>query len=75
VAAWRDHGCAATGAPYVIRGLLCQAGRLDSITDKKLSRDLAKTFLDAAACPASKYLSEADRARLTAIISAATVPR
>jgi uncharacterized protein YjbI with pentapeptide repeats len=62
----RDAGCAAEGAPYVIRRLLR--------SHQELTRALAPTFLDEANCPGAHGLSEEDKSALRKIRGPAAPP-
>ncbi len=73
---WRQLGCSAEGAPYVLHGLVVQLNGLatpygNSIPRIPIQSDAAKAraaaFLDEAHCPGAHGLSEADKARLKKI--------
>ena len=72
VEARRVAGCAAEGAPYVIRGLL---RRFAPVFNQESEKILAKAFLDPVTCPAATQLSEDDKASLTAIRGPTPPPR
>lgn len=73
---WRNSGCAADGAPYVLRALL---SRLDDPEESGLGADspekakLAVAFLDKD-CAGARGLSEAEIAKLKAISARAPPP-
>jgi uncharacterized protein YjbI with pentapeptide repeats len=62
----RKLGCSATGAPYVIHGLLLGRHPLFAST-QCWGADLAAAFLDEVNCPGAHGLSEEDKASLRAI--------
>ena len=70
-AIWQETGCAAEGAPYVLRGLLRNLSSPYSPFSKQRSeqspRKLAKAFLDAEHCPGAHGLSDDERAQLKEI--------
>jgi uncharacterized protein YjbI with pentapeptide repeats/tetratricopeptide (TPR) repeat protein len=59
-AVWKTTGCAISGAPYVIRGLI---GRLD-LLDVQSARSVASSFLDEKSCEGAHGLSEEDKGKL-----------
>ena len=69
---WQSAGCAPTGAPHVIRGLLRQ---IDGDKPEAWQRTLAATFLDPKLCPAAAKLTDDDKARLIAIRDAPPPPQ
>jgi hypothetical protein len=60
---WRHSGCAVTGAPYVISGLLAY---LPDVRNRQWSV-LACSFLDEASCAGARGLSQDDKAKLRMI--------
>jgi hypothetical protein len=72
---WREVGCAAEGAPYVLHALIALPTYyvlwpLDYQSVE--AKALASAFLDEAHCPGAHGLSEADKARLKEIAAPAT---
>jgi hypothetical protein len=66
---WQETGCAAEGAPYVLRGFLV---RLESESSPFSAQStqlykLATAFLDEEHCAGAHALSESDKAKLKAI--------
>jgi hypothetical protein len=63
---FKEIGCAADGAPYVIGGLI---RRQDYLFEAKLAQkaEVAAAFLDEAKCPGAHGLSEESKARLQEI--------
>jgi uncharacterized protein YjbI with pentapeptide repeats len=71
---WRELGCAADGAPYVLRGLITQLTNRDSSRfrdQSDVAKALASAFLDEAHCAGAHGLSEADKATLKKIAAPA----
>ena len=70
---WRELGCAAEGAPYVLHGLIAQlSGDTSPIRDQSdAAKALAVAFLDEAHCSGAHGLSEADKAKLKEIAAPA----
>ena len=71
---WRELGCAAEGAPYVLPGLIRQLSdfhrpRLPDQSDAE--KALVAAFLDEAHCAGAHGLSEADKAELKKIAAPA----
>jgi hypothetical protein len=70
---WRETGCAAEGAPYVLHALI--AGLSSPLSPFHYQIDAAKAladaFLDEPNCPGAHGLSEADRAELKKIAAPA----
>jgi hypothetical protein len=73
---WRKTGCAADGAPYVVRAFLARVNTaffMDHIFSSPFAIDslekpkLAAAFLDEAHCAGAHGLSEADKAKLEEI--------
>jgi hypothetical protein len=68
---WRELGCAAEGAPYVLHGLIAQLSGFDTPSRNPDRSDAAKArasdFLDEAHCPGARGLSESDKAELKKI--------
>jgi hypothetical protein len=71
---WKEIGCAAEGAPYVIRGLLHRFSSLPfPFVEWQLNfvvpevSALAAAFLDEERCPGAHGLTEEDKAKLKAI--------
>jgi len=76
---WREAGCAAEGAPYVLRGLLFRLGSTilpsylvgsESVPFRSQSPQkpaLAKAFLDEEHCLGARGLTEAEKAKLREI--------
>jgi hypothetical protein len=71
---WREIGCAAEGAPYVLRGLFAQlersGGRVFETPFRTQSPQklvLAKAFLDEEHCPGARGLTEDEKAKLKEI--------
>jgi uncharacterized protein YjbI with pentapeptide repeats len=74
---WRDVGCTAEAAPYVLHGLVAQL----NMPDNSLFRDhtdaekaLAAAFLDDAHCAGAHGLSDDDKATLKKIAAQASPP-
>jgi hypothetical protein len=71
---WRELGCAAEGAPYVLHALIAQLSR-PFISPFRHQSDaaeaLAAGFLDEAHCPGARGLSESDKAELKKIAAPA----
>jgi uncharacterized protein YjbI with pentapeptide repeats len=63
----RRIGCAAGGAPYVIRGLLGNEFYKRFTSDRAQAAVVAQAFLDEAHCPGARGLSEQDKAALQEI--------
>jgi uncharacterized protein YjbI with pentapeptide repeats len=70
---WRELGCAADGAPYVLQQFIARLNRPDNPDDAIVSdllseydepKALAAAFLDEAHCAGARGLSEADKATL-----------
>jgi hypothetical protein len=61
---FKEIGCAAGGAPYVIGSLIKNLGEL---SDDNLLQELAAPFLDEARCPGARGLSEEMKADLLEI--------
>jgi hypothetical protein len=71
---WRELGCAAEGAPYVLHALIVQLSfpRFSPFRDKSdAAKALAAAFLDEAHCAGAHGLSEADKAKLKKIAAPA----
>jgi hypothetical protein len=70
---WRELGCAAVGAPYVLHGLVAQLSSPASpFRDQSdAAKALAANFLAEPLCAGAIGLSEADRARLKKIAAPA----
>jgi hypothetical protein len=66
---WRETGCAAEGAPYVIGRLLDHLGSPFSPFSAQSPQvpALAAAFLDEEHCPGARGLTEAEKAKLNAI--------
>jgi uncharacterized protein YjbI with pentapeptide repeats len=70
---FKEIGCAADGAPYVIRALIrpiaVNAVRLDTHFegDRSQEAEVAAAFLDEARCPGARGLSEENKAKLQEI--------
>lgn len=63
---WRELGCAAEGAPYVLHGLIAQLN--SPFRDQSdAAKALEDAFLDEAHCPGAHWLSEDDKAKLKKI--------
>ncbi|HEY4847316.1 MAG TPA: pentapeptide repeat-containing protein [Methylocella sp.] len=73
---WRKAGCAAEGAPYVLRALLARLhGDVSPFAeDSPEKTKLAAAFLDEAHCAGAHGLSEADKAKLKEIAAPAPPP-
>jgi len=71
---WRELGCAAEGAPYVLHGLVAHlSSPVSPFRDQSdAAKDLAAAFLDEAHCAGALGLSEDDKARLKKIAAPAT---
>jgi hypothetical protein len=72
---WRETGCAAEGAPYVLHGLVAQLNMPDNSLFREHSdaaKALAAAFLDEAHCAGAHGLSEADKATLEKLAAPAT---
>jgi hypothetical protein len=63
---WKEIGCAADGAPYVIGALI---SRFDHTSGRNLSQwaEVAAAFLDEPRCPGARGLSEENKAKLQEI--------
>jgi uncharacterized protein YjbI with pentapeptide repeats len=64
---WRELGCAAEEAPYVLHGLVDQLGSAENSPfrdQSDVAKALASAFLDGAHCAGVHGLSEADKAKL-----------
>jgi len=75
---WQKTGCAAEGAPYVLRGLLARLGNprywySPFASDSPETPKLAAAYLDKD-CAGARGLSEAEIARLKAIRDRAPPP-
>jgi hypothetical protein len=77
---WRELGCAAEGAPYVLHALIARLSRIARLSSADSSpfrfqsyaaEALASAFLDEARCPGAHGLSEADKAKLKEIAALA----
>jgi len=69
---WREAGCAAEGAPYVLRALIARLRFYSRFPEQRYAaKALAAAFLDEAPCPG---LSEADKATLKKIAVPAAPP-
>jgi len=70
---WRELGCAAEGAPYVLHGLIARLRWWDSpFRDRSdEATSVAAAFLDEAHCLGAHGLSEADKAILKEIAAPA----
>ena len=69
---FKEIGCAAEGAPYVMGGLIKYAmgslvKQLDELSDDHLSGELAAAFLDEARCPGARGLPKEYKAALQEI--------
>ncbi len=66
---WRETGCAAEGAPYVVRGVLVRLGGVGRPFDEQSPQPsaLAAAFLDEEHCPGARGLTEVEKAKLKAI--------
>jgi len=66
---WHEMGCAAEGAPYVLRGLLYRLEGLSSPFGYRSPQPsvLAAAFLDEARCSGARGLTEAEKAKLKEI--------
>jgi hypothetical protein len=68
---WRNTGCAADGAPYVIRRLVALFEAWSSpppiSAQSPQLRELAEAFLDEEHCPGARGLSYDEKARLKKI--------
>jgi Pentapeptide repeats (8 copies) len=74
---WRELGCAAEGAPYVLHALIARLSSADSSPFRDQSaavKTLASDFLDEAHCPGAHGLSEADKATLKKIAATVAPP-
>jgi hypothetical protein len=72
---WREVGCDAEGAPYVLHGLVAQLRDRVFFGDHcDAAKARAAPFLDEAHCPGAHGLSEADKAALKAIAAPAAPP-
>jgi uncharacterized protein YjbI with pentapeptide repeats len=65
---WEQIGCAAEGAPYVIRGLLAHFAYYRNPFEAQSSQPykLAQAFLDEEQCPGAHGLTEDEKAKLRA---------
>ena len=75
---WRELGCAAEGAPYVLDGLIAQLDNplIPPFRDQSdATKALAKDFLDDAHCPGAHGLSEADKAKLKMMAALPVAPQ
>jgi uncharacterized protein YjbI with pentapeptide repeats len=70
---WREVGCAADGAPYVIRALLAWTRELFHATSPQEAR-VAAAFLDTEHCPGARGLAEDEIAELKALAAKAQPP-
>jgi hypothetical protein len=71
---WRELGCAAEGAPYVLHGLAAQLSNtlISPFRDQsEEAKSLAFDLLDEAHCAGARGLSEADKAELKKIATPA----
>jgi hypothetical protein len=68
---WRETGCAAEGAPYVLHGLVARANISPFRDQSDAAKTLAADFLDEAHCPGAHGLSEADKETLKKIATRA----
>ncbi|MGB6175983.1 MAG: hypothetical protein WBF43_06530, partial [Methylocella sp.] len=70
---WRELGCAAEGAPYVLDGLIYHLRFAYDwpFRQSDAATALAAAFLDEAHCPGAHGLSEADKAALKEIAARA----
>jgi hypothetical protein len=68
---WRETGCAAEGAPYIIQGLFVPlVHHFSPFRDgSDAEKGLAAAFLDEVHCPGAHGLSEANRAKLKKIVT------
>src|SRR5262249_4513765 len=64
---WHETGCAAEGAPYVLRRLLDRLEGTPFGAQSPQVPELAKAFLDEEHCPGARQLTDAEKARLKAI--------
>jgi hypothetical protein len=70
---WQETGCAAVGAPYVLRGLLHNLSRICQVPVANFEAQspqwpaLAKAFLDEEHCPGAHGLSDDEKAELKAM--------
>jgi hypothetical protein len=73
---WRETGCDAEGAPYVVRELLSRlTGKFSPFALQSPHLPvLATAFLDEEHCPGAHGLSDADKAKLKAIRDRAPLP-
>ena len=74
---WRELGCAAEGAPYVLDGLVIQLATPEDLPvfyESDAATALANDFLDEANCPGAHGLSKAAKAVLNKI-AAQTAPQ
>jgi hypothetical protein len=74
---WRELGCTAEGAPYVLHALIARLSSADSSPFRDQSaavKTLASDFLDEAHCPGAHGLSEADKATLKKIAATVAPP-
>jgi hypothetical protein len=72
---WREAGCAATEAPYVLHALIDRLPSSVFFPDQSPSaKALASAFLDEAHCPGAHGLSEADKALLRVVAAPAAPP-
>jgi uncharacterized protein YjbI with pentapeptide repeats len=69
----RETGCAADGAPYVLRGLLANLDNRFGAQSPQPSA-LAKAFLDEEHCPGAHGLTDAEKAKLKEIRDRSTSP-
>ena len=69
---WREAGCAAEGAPYVLRALIARLRFYSRFREQRYAaKALAAAFLDEAHCPGAHGLSEADKATLKKVAAPA----
>jgi hypothetical protein len=69
---FKEIGCAADGAPYVIGGLIHRRGNRVQLEDRfeghpSEGAEVAAAFLDEAKCPGARGLSEENKAKLQEI--------
>jgi len=71
---WRTAGCAADGAPYVVRAILVRTRGLFFPLESSEVRKVAAAFPDTEHCPGARGLSEAEKTKLE-VIAAPAAPQ